>query len=64
MAEEKLIITPKTFRADTTIVSARIPADLLEKIDEIAKESNRTRNEMIQLLLAYAVERTEVHREK
>lgn len=61
MAEEKLIITPKTFRADTTIVSARIPADLLEKIDGITKESNRTRNEMmIQLLLAYAVERAEV----
>lgn len=64
MAEEPLIITPKTFRADTTIVSARIPADLLEKIDGIAKESNRTRNEVIQLLLAYAVERAEVRQEK
>ena len=64
MTEEKFIITPKSYRADTTIVSARIPTDLVEKIEKLAKESNRNRNEMIQMLLTYAVDRAEVRHEE
>ena len=64
MTEEKSIITPKSYRTDTTIVSARIPTDLVEKIEKLAKESNRNRNEMIQMLLTYAVDRAEVRHEE
>ena len=64
MTEEKFIITPKSYRIDTTIVSARIPTDLVEKIEKLAKESNRNRNEMIQMLLTYAVDRAEVRHEE
>ena len=64
MTEEKFIITPKSYRTDTTIVSARIPTDLVEKIEKLGKESNRNRNEMIQMLLTYAVDRAEVRHEE
>ena len=64
MTEEKFIIAPKSYRTDTTIVSARIPTDLVEKIEKLAKESNRNRNEMIQMLLTYAVDRAEVRHEE
>ena len=60
--EKKLIIAPKKFKADsTTIISARIPTELMEKIEFLAKETNRNRNEMIQLLLSWAVENTEIN---
>ena len=38
--------------------------DLVEKIEKLAKESNRNRNEMIQMLLTYAVDRAEVRHEE
>jgi len=59
MEEKKLILVPKKFKADaTTIVSARISTDLMKKIETLAKKTNRNRNEMIQILLDYAVENT------
>ena len=38
------------------VISVRINIDLLEKIDEIAKTSNRSRNEIINLILRYGTE--------
>lgn len=38
------------------VISVRINIDLLERIDEIAKESNRSRNEIINLILRHGTE--------
>lgn len=54
--KEKLVVSRKKFKNETTIVSARIPSDIVSKIDELGKKANRNRNEMIQILLAYAVD--------
>lgn len=64
METEKLVITPKKYKGDTTIIGGRIPSELAEKIDVIAKETNRNRNEVLQILLAYAVEHAEVKKEE
>lgn len=65
MEEKKLIIVPKKFKTDTTtIVSARISTELMKKIETLAKKANRNRNEMIQILLDYAVENTLIQEEK
>lgn len=42
------------------VISARVPEDLVEAIDKIAKECGRTRNEVIQLCLEFATEHAEV----
>jgi hypothetical protein len=47
MAEPTLRITPKRFTSETTIVSMRIPKDLLQEIDRIASITGRNRNEML-----------------
>ena len=60
MEGKKLIITPKTKTDTTTILSARVPTDMLKKIDLLAKSSNRNRNEVVQLLLEFALENTVV----
>lgn len=54
--EKKLEIKSKKYRGETTVISSRVPVDLVEKLDEIAKDSGRTRNEIIQLCLEFAAE--------
>ena len=39
------------------VISVRIKASTLEKIDDLAQESNRSRNELINILLDFAIDR-------
>ena len=48
MADKKLVISSKKFRGDSSVVSVRLPNDMIEKLDAIAEETGRTRNEIIQ----------------
>ena len=42
------------------IISVRIQEDTLSKLDKIAAETNYSRNELINLMLAYGVENIEI----
>lgn len=42
------------------VISIRISSKLLEKINKIADESNRSRNELINIILEYGIENTEL----
>lgn len=65
MEEKKLVLSTKKFKADsTTIISARVPTDLIKKIEDLAKRTNRNRNEMVQILLSYAVDNAVVEEEE
>lgn len=57
MEEKKLILTPKKIKTgSTTIISARVSTELMKKIENLAKKTTRNRNEMVQILLDYAVD--------
>ena len=60
MPDKKLIISSKKFRGDSSVVSVRLPNDMIEKLDSIAEQTGRTRNEIIQKCLAYSIENIEV----
>ena len=60
MPEKKLVISSKKFRGDSSVVSVRLPNDMIEKLDEIAEQTGRTRNEIIQKCLAFSIENIEV----
>lgn len=60
MPEEKLFITSKKFRGDTSVVSVRMSNELIRKMDEIAEKTGRTRNDIILSCLEYAVDRLEI----
>jgi predicted DNA-binding protein len=60
MRENKLVISSKKFRGDSSVVSVRLPNDMLEKLDMIADQTGRTRNEIIQKCLIYSIENIEV----
>ena len=42
------------------VVSIRISSDLLDKLDEIAAETNRSRNEVINLILEHGADNIEI----
>jgi metal-responsive CopG/Arc/MetJ family transcriptional regulator len=42
------------------VISIRIPEDLLAKLEQIANESGRSRNEIINLILTHGVQNIEI----
>lgn len=42
------------------IISVRIKEDILNDLDRISKESNYSRNELINLILKYGIENLEI----
>ena len=42
------------------IISVRIPENILDKIDELSKKSNRSRNELINIILESAIDNVEI----
>ena len=60
MNEPKFQIIRKRFTGESTVTSLRIPKDMLRKIDEVAAQTGRTRNEFITMGLEYALEHLEI----
>lgn len=42
------------------IISVRVQDDILQELNRIAKESNYSRNELINLILKYGIENLEI----
>ena len=58
--EKKLTIEEKRYKGETSVVSMRLPVELIRDIDRIAKETNRTRNELFILCLEFSLENIEI----
>ena len=54
MEKPVLRISPKRYGGETTILSMRIPKDLLKDIDNVAAVTGRTRNEILTMSLEFA----------
>ena len=55
-----LWIEAKKYVEESVVISSRIPKDMLQDIDFVAKESGRTRNEIISMFLDFALKNTEI----
>ena len=62
VSEKKLVIQKQKYTGETIVTSMRIPKDLLADLDKAAKESNRTRNEILMLCLEFALENMEIEK--
>ena len=60
MEKPKLLITPKKYTGESTVVSVRIPKDMVSDLDQIAKATGRTRNEIVSLCLEYSIANMEI----
>ncbi len=60
MNEPMFQILPKKYTGESTIISLRMPKDMLEEIDGIAKKTGRTRNELLLNGLEFALDHAEI----
>ena len=56
MPDKKLVIQTKKFRGNSSVVSVRLPDELINNIDKIAEKTGRTRNEIIQTCLEFSID--------
>lgn len=63
MAENKLVIQNKKNNAESTIISMRIPKDLLMEIDDVVNKTGNSRNEVLQMCLRFAMDNLQVQTE-
>ena len=60
--KQNLIITKKLKGEDGhKTFSIRIKDETVERLDDIAKKTNRSRNDLINMLLDYAMDYCEIH---
>ena len=56
--EQKLKLTVKKSKGETSVVTLRLPVELLEKVDKVADETGRTRNDVIIKCFDFAIDNT------
>lgn len=66
MENDKLIIRPKKMKGEDGFktFSVRIREDIVSRIDVIAAQTNRSRNELIGTFLEYALDRCIIKEER
>ena len=52
---KKLVVYSKKYKGESSVISARVPVELIKKIDNIADITGRTRNEILLTCLEFAV---------
>ena len=60
MDAPKLKITPKIYVEDTTVISMRLPKDMLAELDKVAAATGRTRNDILTMGLEFALSHMEI----
>ncbi len=60
MDDRKLVISQKKFSGDSSVLSLRLPNELVTRLDEIAESTKRTRNDIVLKCLEYAVQNIEI----
>ena len=63
MNEPTLRIIPKKYGGETTVISMRMPKDLLKDIDTVAAETGHNRNEIMTMSLEFALNHLKIEKE-
>lgn len=59
--DNKFVVRPRNPAfGKTSVVSARLPDNMIEELDKVAKQTGRTRNELIQMCIDYALKNLEI----
>ena len=62
MDTEVLAIKERKYQGETEVVSASLPGELVKELNFIAKETGRSRNEIIEMCLTFAVNRVKIEK--
>lgn len=58
--EDEFVVRPRKSYGKSTVVSARLPNDLLKGLDTVCTKTGRSRNELITMCIEYALERIKI----
>ena len=56
MDDLRFVIPRKKYTEESSVISVRMPKDMIRKADELAKGSGRTRNEILLLCMEFALD--------
>ncbi|MGN1155478.1 MAG: hypothetical protein ACI4TK_04815 [Agathobacter sp.] len=57
---DKFIVRTKRVYGENTVVSCRMPVELVDKLDKIGGKTGRTRNELILKCVEFALDKLEI----
>lgn len=57
---DKFIVRTKKVYGENTVVSCRMPVELVDKLDKIGAKTGRTRNELILKYVEFALDKLEI----
>lgn len=57
---DKFIVHTKKVYGENTVVSCRMPVELVDKLDKIGDKTGRTRNELILKCVEFALDKLEI----
>ncbi len=60
MENKKLIITKKKYGNESAVMTSRLPVELINQIDKTAEATGKSRNEIVQLCLEFAMSNIEI----
>lgn len=60
MEKPKLRIEPKRYTGESTVVSMRMPRDMVKELDCIAASTGYTRTELMMICLEFSLENMEI----
>ena len=64
MSEPIFKIKKKKYTEESTVISVRIPKDMLADVDSMAKFSGHSRNEILQMGIEFALQHMQVESDK
>ncbi len=59
-AEDKFVVRKRKNYGETSVVSCRMPNEIVKMLDDVASRTGRTRNELITKCVEFALEKLEI----
>ena len=64
MDKPTLHITPKKYTGKSSVISIRLPQDMLDDLEQVAELTGRTRNEIMTMSLEFALTHMDIPTDK
>lgn len=58
--DDNFVVRPRKSYGKNTVVSARLPDDLLKELDTVCTKTGRSRNELITMCIEYSLKRIKI----
>lgn len=57
---KKLVIAKEKYTGKTSVVSIRIPNDMIKDLDKLSLQTGKSRNELLTIMLEFALDNIEI----